>query len=193
MRTRTSLLVVLTVTIVLSSVAAAMPIAASAQGHGPPQQTTKTIYLNLTGTASLSRNQSAGPFQVTVNVTGPVTTRGNNGNGNGAGFSGNGLLTHVTITYQDSNGTVHTAQDFNTTASIHATESPYLGQGLTGFRFNLETHGRAGPILHVGLHGNTTGFSNDTYTAVSGGNAVVKTSSGADNYLLALMGTSELR
>ncbi|MHB8587201.1 MAG: hypothetical protein ACYDDF_15355 [Thermoplasmatota archaeon] len=168
------------------------PLHANASGT-PPSSGTATLYLNLSGVGSLPRNNTGDTFQVTVNVSGPVSLSGNNGQGNGGGFRGTSLSAMVAITYKDANGTIHTAETFTTTVDIHAESSSFAAQGVQGFRFNLNTHGRAGPILAFGLHGNATGSARGNDAVVATGHANVKKQQGADNYLLATSGTAQLR
>jgi hypothetical protein len=99
----------------------------------------------------------------------------------------------VRITYEDDEGNTHVAEAFTTTSSIHGEYASYLGKGLDGFRFNLKTRGRAGPVNHFGLHGYTTGVEDGTYAATADGHANVKHADGAYNYLVETTGTAEFR
>jgi hypothetical protein len=183
------------VSLALGSVAAALPLDVSHAGPSASRPTdgTRTLYVNLSGAATLGKNSST-MFQVAIHVSGPVTLTTNNGGGNGKGFDGSDLATRVQVTYTDGSGNVHTVQDVNVTTKIHATFAAYLGQGVDGFRYNLEMTGAEAPVLHVGLHGNATrADANDSYATLGDGNANFKTSDGADNYVLATTGTADLR
>lgn len=160
-------------------------------GRGPPSDGTKGFWFNFTGSANLGRTGET--FQVTVNATGDVDLRTNNGNGNGKGFSSRDLDTVVAITYQDDNGTMHVAESFTTTSQVHGTFAPGLAQGLDAFRFNMHTTGRAGPILAFGLHGNTTAADQGSYPLVANGHANVKHDQGAFNYRLDGTGFAEMK
>ncbi len=187
------LLTALALLTVLAPTQAAKPdgVGNAAQANGPPGGEVRTLEMELTGTALATRTGEM--LEVTIEVTGDVTLKDNNGNGNGKGFSGRGLDAEVTITRVDEDGNNETVESFTREVKIHGMFSSYLGQGLDGFRYNLQTTGKpSAPVNHFGLHGNTTGVENGTYSTLGSGHANIKYDR-ATNYRLDVAGTAELR
>jgi opacity protein-like surface antigen len=153
-----TLLLLLVACALLGSAAAgaakpASPPGKPARALGGPAAQDFQLTMNMTGTATSASTGEA--FSVTIRLTGFVTR--STPEGNGAQERG-GLGAHVTITDTGGDATV---QEFTTDASYHAERASYLGHGLDGWRYNLETRGRAGDLLHFGLHGNVTGTESE--------------------------------
>jgi hypothetical protein len=140
----------------LAGAAVAQPPLAKAprvQGQAAPQD----FRLNATLSGSALSTATGEGFSVIINLTGLVARSVPPGEGNGEQERGD-VDAHVRIVDPESNATV---AEFDTTAAYHAERASYIAQGLDGWRFNLETHGREGDLLHFGLHGNVTGTSTD--------------------------------
>jgi hypothetical protein len=120
------------------------------------------IDLRLTGDAERTGSDS-GSFTFYLNATGTGVRQ--TPNGNGVQVWAQGLEAQIVVVDGDGNE----LENYTALVKFHGSESSYLGQGLEGFRFNLQIVGQRseaillntanpdGRVLAANAHGNTVG------------------------------------
>lgn len=200
-----------TMTAVALTVLLALPVvlAAPGNGNGPGNgagQTKETvdITLNLEGEAIKTDGNSPDTFVFYINATGEgdrVTP-----NGNGVQIRADRLDAQVVVINEVTGMEV---ENYTALLKFHASEASYLGQGLEGFRFNMQLTGQRsesvlgnnanpdGRILAMNSHGSTVGEADDDGAFAIEGKGQTTTKTGrdgndADHYNFQLGGTGSI-
>lgn len=164
---------------------------------GPPQEESYILYMTLGGIGICGKINKT--FLVRMSIGGNVTKYTPPG-GNGSQVHGRNLGVEAVIYYLSGDMTIE-VENFTTTVKYHATEAPYFGQNISGWRFNLQQTGREiytgiGYINHIGLHGNTTGTGPNgdwTYIILANGSVTIKPhTGGAIHYNLITIGIGKM-